>query len=203
MMYTMKAPDATFSLIATFLLFDFVGYWFHRLSHESDFLWRFHQIHHMDEEYAATTGVRVHLVEDILHSSLLIVFIMLINVPMSYFAFFKSVAFLMALFHHSNIRLGANCNKILSLVIVTPSIHAPHHHESIEHNKTNFGFIFSFWDRMFATYNDSIRNNEWRMGLKYAYDQPYIQLMIEPFRKNLYIKGMSRLGFAMKTHVRS
>ena len=44
-----------------FLLLDLAFYWFHRISHTWDFLWRFHGMHHLDTQMDVTTSLRFHI----------------------------------------------------------------------------------------------------------------------------------------------
>ena len=44
--------------IAAFLLVDLLYYWFHRLSHEVNFLWAAHIVHHQSEEYNLSVALR-------------------------------------------------------------------------------------------------------------------------------------------------
>src|SRR5437867_11890758 len=42
---------------ATILVLDFVSYTWHRANHVVPVLWRFHQVHHSDTSFTASTGV--------------------------------------------------------------------------------------------------------------------------------------------------
>ena len=54
------------TVILSFLFLDF-GIWLqHLLFHHVPFLWRFHKIHHSDEEVDFTTGIRFHPIEIII-----------------------------------------------------------------------------------------------------------------------------------------
>jgi sterol desaturase/sphingolipid hydroxylase (fatty acid hydroxylase superfamily) len=44
--------------IVAFLLVDLLYYWFHRLSHEVNFLWAAHIVHHQSEEYNLSVALR-------------------------------------------------------------------------------------------------------------------------------------------------
>ncbi|QIS21498.1 sterol desaturase family protein [Nocardia terpenica] len=165
----------------TVVVLDFAGYWFHRFSHRNLFLWRFHQIHHLDEDFDATTGARVHTIEGFLHHVILLVLVVVLGVPASYFTGFVTLSFLIALFHHANIAIPARTERVLRLVLFTPALHVPHHHEDIANTDTNFGFIFPWWDRMFGTYNTVARTSEWRIGLDYSHDLPLHRLLVQPF----------------------
>jgi sterol desaturase/sphingolipid hydroxylase (fatty acid hydroxylase superfamily) len=163
------------------VIFDLAGYWFHRISHASLFLWRFHQIHHLDEDFDFTTGARVHTVEVILHQVVLVTLATGLGIPATYLTVSSTVSFLMALLHHSNIRIPWSVEKWLRQMIFTPALHVPHHHDQINDTDTNFGFIFPWWDRMFGTYNTRPRTAQWRIGLDYSNDLGFGRLAIQPF----------------------
>jgi alkylglycerol monooxygenase len=40
------------------LLYDFLYYWYHRISHERQFFWGSHVVHHQSEEYNLSTALR-------------------------------------------------------------------------------------------------------------------------------------------------
>jgi len=69
---------------------------------------------------------------------------------------------------HSSVRLPFS--KYLELVFITPRLHFVHHHPNPRFTNSNYGFIFSIWDRAFGTYTepDSIPENEkGQLGLDY------------------------------------
>ncbi|ATL66310.1 hypothetical protein CRH09_08935 [Nocardia terpenica] len=165
----------------TIVVLDFAGYWFHRFSHRNLFLWRFHQIHHLDEDFDVTTGARVHTVEETMHHLILLALVVVLGAPGSYFAAFATISFLIALFHHANIAIPDRLERVLRLVLFTPALHVPHHHEDIVNTDTNFGFIFPWWDRMFGTFNTTARTPQWRIGLDYSHDLPLHRLFVQPF----------------------
>jgi len=160
---------------------DLSGYWFHRLSHRIPFMWRFHQVHHLDEDFDFTTGARVHTIESILHQGVMVAVAILLGIPAGYIAVFATVAFTFAILHHSNIAIPWKVEKWLRLVIFTPALHVPHHHEQIRDTDSNFGFIFPWWDRMFGTYNTRRRTPDWRIGLDYSGDLGLARQAIQPF----------------------
>jgi sterol desaturase/sphingolipid hydroxylase (fatty acid hydroxylase superfamily) len=163
------------------VVFDFAGYWFHRISHRNLFLWRFHQIHHLDEDFDFTTGARVHTFEAIVHQAVLVMVATALGIPATYLTVSSTVSFFMALLHHANISIPWSVEKWLRLAIFTPALHVPHHHDQIENTDTNFGFIFPWFDRMFGTYNTRPRTAQWRIGLDYSNDLSLGRLAIQPF----------------------
>ncbi|MCX8515728.1 MAG: sterol desaturase family protein, partial [Alphaproteobacteria bacterium] len=56
------------SWLIDLLIYDFYIYWWHRLNHALPVLWRFHRVHHLDENLDATTAVRFHAGEVLLSS---------------------------------------------------------------------------------------------------------------------------------------
>lgn len=40
----------------------------------------------------------------------------------------------------------------MSWIIVTPNMHKVHHHHKLPYTDSNYGNIFSIWDRIFGTY---------------------------------------------------
>ncbi|MBI5630819.1 MAG: sterol desaturase family protein [Elusimicrobia bacterium] len=55
-------------------------------------------------------------------------------------------------FEHSNIFLGASLEGVLRKGVVTPPMHMVHHSTARSQADSNYGVIFSFWDRIFRTY---------------------------------------------------
>ena len=52
--------------VAAIVLGDLAVYWFHRASHASDFLWRFHAVHHSSEQLDFLAAHREHPVDGLL-----------------------------------------------------------------------------------------------------------------------------------------
>ncbi|MFI5155817.1 MAG: sterol desaturase family protein, partial [Chitinophagales bacterium] len=55
-------------------------------------------------------------------------------------------------FNHANISLPKWIDRPLSWIIVSPNMHKVHHHYAQPLTDTNYGNIFSIWDRIFGTY---------------------------------------------------
>jgi sterol desaturase/sphingolipid hydroxylase (fatty acid hydroxylase superfamily) len=55
-------------------------------------------------------------------------------------------------FTHANITLPKKLDKILSYFIVSPDMHKVHHHYVLPYTDSNYGNIFSIWDRLFGTF---------------------------------------------------
>lgn len=146
-------PYAALKTAAALLLFDMWMYIWHRMNHEISFFWRFHKAHHSDTAMDVTTGLRFHPVELILSTGLRLFIYILIGVNFQTIAVYESFAGAVILFHHSNIRLNPRTDYLLSFVIPTPRMHRVHHSDFMKETNSNYGTLFSFWDRIFKTFN--------------------------------------------------
>jgi sterol desaturase/sphingolipid hydroxylase (fatty acid hydroxylase superfamily) len=55
-------------------------------------------------------------------------------------------------FNHANIALPKKWDTIMSYLIVSPDMHKVHHHYKLPYTDSNYGNIFSVWDRLFGTF---------------------------------------------------
>jgi len=92
-------------LIVGFLVRDFVQWWVHRLLHKSDFLWRFHKVHHSVEEMGFAAHLRYHWMENVVYRSLEYLPLALLGIGL--YDFFVIHIFTLAWGHynHSNISI--------------------------------------------------------------------------------------------------
>jgi sterol desaturase/sphingolipid hydroxylase (fatty acid hydroxylase superfamily) len=58
-------------------------------------------------------------------------------------------------FNHANIKIPKWFDQTIGYIIVSPNMHRVHHHVTRPQTDSNFGNIFSFWDRIFKTYDAS------------------------------------------------
>ncbi len=164
------------------LILDFLIYWWHRVNHESQFLWRFHEIHHLDGFLDTTTALRFHFVEVLLSASARAVVIILLGMPFFSVIVFEILVLLSALFHHSNLRLGPRTERLLGRLIITPAIHWVHHHAVRRDTDSNYGTIFSFWDPLFGSRSATDRWPDMPIGVERTAERGFLSLLVRPFR---------------------
>jgi len=170
------------------LLIDLMMFSFHILSHRFSFLWRLHSIHHADEHVDAKTGVLHHPLESIASVLFVLFFCVILGVPVIALVLYAAVATLHNLFTHANIKLPSWFDHIIRWLIVTPDMHRTHHSVVYREGNSNFGQIFSFWDRIFGTYVKHPSSGEEHivLGLS-ANEKPSAftmkSLLLHPFRK--------------------
>ena len=165
------------------LLLDLWIYAWHRLNHVVPFLWRFHEVHHLDENLDVSTALRFHFGEVVLSSLVRAAVIWFIGVPITTVAIFETLVVVAALFHHSNIRLPSRVEGALSKLVVTPSIHWVHHHAKREDTDSNYSTILSMWDFIFKSRSGTARNLAMKMGVEGAKDENILRLILRPFWK--------------------
>jgi sterol desaturase/sphingolipid hydroxylase (fatty acid hydroxylase superfamily) len=163
------------------LLLDCWIYFWHRINHEWSFLWRFHEVHHLDETLDATSALRFHFGEVLLSSLVRAGVILLLDVPLSSVILFEVAVAFASLFHHSNLRLPEWIERPMSKIIVTPSIHWVHHHAIRADTDSNYGTIFAFWDPIFRTRSFTQRQLEMKIGVEGKRDEGLLKLVQRPF----------------------
>jgi len=72
--------------------------------------------------------------------------------PAGYYFFYRICTVFFTYFTHANISLPIWIDKPLSYIFITPNVHKFHHHFERPWTDTNFGNIFSIWDRLFGTF---------------------------------------------------
>ncbi len=164
------------------LLLDFLIYWWHRANHELPFLWRFHEVHHLDRFLDASTAIRFHFGEVILSALARAGVIVLFAMPLSSVLIFEALVLAAAGFHHSNLKLPPNLERALSWIVVTPSIHWVHHHRSRRDTDSNYATVLSLWDRLFSTRSATRRTPEMEIGVEGREEESLPLLLSRPFR---------------------
>ncbi len=179
-------PDwwsGTTGLLLDLVILDCWIYWWHRANHEIPFLWRFHEVHHLDEFLDVTSALRFHAGEVILSSLVRATVIYLLDVPLTSVIVFETAILFGAIFHHSNLKLPPVLERALSKIIVTPSIHWVHHHAIRRDTDSNYATVLSLWDRLFATRSPTERWAEMPIGVERRRDEGLFGLLLRPFRR--------------------
>lgn len=173
-------------LILDLLLLDFLIYWWHRLNHVNQFLWRFHEIHHLDETLDTTTAVRFHWGEVLLSALVRAVFIITFDIPIESVLIFEIQVVLAAIFNHSNVKLPARLETAIGWVLVTPAIHWIHHHALRKDTDSNYGNLLSIWDRLFGSFSKTKRWADMPIGVEREPEKAPWRLFYRPFEPRKY-----------------
>lgn len=166
------------SILAGVVLLDLVIYLQHRVFHAVPLFWKFHRMHHTDLEMDVTTGIRFHPVEMAASMLVKVSFTALFGVPASGVFLFEFILNASSLFSHSNIKLPPALDRGLRWLVVTPGMHLIHHSVIRLETDSNFGFNFSFWDRLAGTYRAEPRQgrDKMKIGLESFRGRRYLRL---------------------------
>lgn len=142
------------------LLLDFFGaYLAHFVEHRVKFLWKFHLIHHTDTFIDTTSGNRHHPGESVIRFIFTTLGVIIVGSPMWMVFLYQTLSVVATQFTHANICLPKKLDQIMSYFLVSPDMHKIHHHYKLPYTDTNYGNIFSVWDRIFGTFSYLNREN--------------------------------------------
>lgn len=158
---------AVAGMCVAFILFDLWMYWWHRANHRIPLLWRLHRAHHNDIAMDSTTALRFHPVEVVISSVLNLAIIAVYGLRTEHLFVYNIVFQPVIFFHHSNLRVPAMLDSVLRSLIVTPAMHRIHHSVEVVETNSNYGSVFSFWDRFFGTYTSASMKEKITIGLPY------------------------------------
>ncbi len=145
--------NAVIFMLIGLLLLDFIAaYFVHWLQHKIPFLWRFHLIHHSDTWIDTTSANRHHPGESVLRFAFTCLAVLISGCPLWLAFLYQSLSLIASQFEHANISLPKKLDRFLGAFIVTPNMHKVHHHHVLPYTDSNYGNMFSFWDRIFGTY---------------------------------------------------
>jgi sterol desaturase/sphingolipid hydroxylase (fatty acid hydroxylase superfamily) len=178
--------NTVFTIIIGVLALDFSSWLVHLVMHKVKPLWGFHLIHHTDNTVDVTTGLRHHPGDSILRGIFFLVLIFVSGAPMYAVMFYQTLLVLATAFTHANISLPKPVDNVISYILVSPNMHKVHHHWKQPYTDSNYGGVFSIWDRLFGTYK-TLDPKEIRYGLDRYYpnekDEDLVALLKKPFQK--------------------
>ncbi|MDB5861401.1 MAG: fatty acid hydroxylase, partial [Ramlibacter sp.] len=151
------------SLAIYLVVFDFVEYWIHRGQHQLNWWWNLHALHHSQRQMTMWSDDRNHLLDDIVHDTLIVIVAQLIGVAPGQFIAFVAFTQLSESLQHANLRLsfGALGERLW----ISPRFHRLHHSIGLGHESNgkstlgghNFGVLLPWWDMLFRTGNFELR----------------------------------------------
>jgi sterol desaturase/sphingolipid hydroxylase (fatty acid hydroxylase superfamily) len=168
------------------LFLDLVGaYFVHWTEHKVKWMWRFHLVHHSDTHVDTTSANRHHPGESVFRFVFTTLGVVLVGAPMWLVFLYQSMSVLLSQFNHANLVIPKSLDNALSWVIVSPDMHKVHHHYTLPYTDSNYGNIFSIWDRIFGTfmYVDDIKKLTYGIDtyMKPEENEPISSLLKIPF----------------------
>ena len=150
--WSADALGLTGSIVVGYVAITFIYYWWHRIRHDVDWLWRtFHQVHHSPQRIEVITSFYKHPLE-ILANGVLSSAILYLLVGLSPQAATQVVLItgLAELFYHWNVPTP----YWLGFVFQRPESHCVHHQESL--HSYNYADL-PLWDMLFGTFKNPKR----------------------------------------------
>jgi sterol desaturase/sphingolipid hydroxylase (fatty acid hydroxylase superfamily) len=146
------------ALIATVLARSLLGYAVHVLMHKVPLLWRVHRVHHSDTHLDVSTSLRNHPIEFVVVLAAYAAASLVLGLNPWALVVFELAESMANAAAHANLRLPEKLDRMLRILFVTPNMHALHHSAWQPETDSNYGQVFSFWDRLFGTYSAAPRN---------------------------------------------
>jgi sterol desaturase/sphingolipid hydroxylase (fatty acid hydroxylase superfamily) len=157
---------AVAALVAGIAVLDASTYVAHRLMHRIPLLWRVHRVHHSDPFVDATTAFRQHPLETLVRFAFIVVPVCALGIPPAIAVAYRAISAVNALFEHSARSLPRGLEAVLVHVVVTPDMHKVHHSRDRNEADSNYGNIFSIFDRRFGTFMSSACRSTVASGLE-------------------------------------
>jgi sterol desaturase/sphingolipid hydroxylase (fatty acid hydroxylase superfamily) len=159
----------------------------HVMFHAVPALWRLHRMHHADQEFDVTTGVRFHPIEILLSMGIKLGVVAAMGTPAIAVLIFEVLLNATSMFSHSNVRMPLWLDRVLRWIVVTPDMHRVHHSIVVRETNSNFGFNLPWWDRLFGTYRDQPEagHDAMTIGIKQFREpgeQRLDRMLSQPFR---------------------
>lgn len=171
--------------IVLLAVFDFMWYWFHRISHKGagivgKWLWKIHVLHHLPSGVYVFMHPAGHPLNGVVVRTLMMMPAILLGVsPEAVFAAGVVNGF-QGIISHFNVDSRAGW---FNNIFMGTELHRFHHSADVDETK-NYAATFSFWDRLFGTYRLS-RSTPSKLGVEnrdeYPEDKQWIKLMALPF----------------------
>jgi sterol desaturase/sphingolipid hydroxylase (fatty acid hydroxylase superfamily) len=147
-----EMPLVLYVFLGVFFLDFFGAYLAHFVEHKVRVLWKVHLVHHTDHKVDTTTANRHHPLESIIRFGFTLFGVFIVGTPIAIVMLYQSLSLIATQFTHANIKLPRKVDNALSYFLVSPDMHKVHHHYVLPYTDSNYGNIFSVWDRLFGTF---------------------------------------------------
>ena len=175
-------------LVIGIMILDLVAqYWVHYLLHKIKWMWKLHMVHHSDTHVDVTTGTRHHPGDYIMREVFALGAVVLAGLPFAFYMVYRITTVFTTYITHANWQLPIGLDKAISYVFISPNMHKFHHHFERPWTDSNYGNIFSIWDRMFGTlvYDDPSKIKYGLDVLEDTTDEDVLYQLKIPFDKSI------------------
>jgi sterol desaturase/sphingolipid hydroxylase (fatty acid hydroxylase superfamily) len=160
---------------------DFLRYWLHRWSHETNLLWRLHAVHHSVDRLYWLNTARFHPIEKVLQMALDSLPFLLLGVDALVLALYYVAYATNGFFQHCNVALRYG---VLNYVVGSAETHRWHHSREPREANANYGNTVIVWDLLFGTWFLPSDRRVHQLGLHdRSFPSSFTALMRAPFRR--------------------
>ncbi len=133
-----------------FLADDFSYYWFHRISHQVNYFWASHVVHHSSQQYNLAAALRQTWTGNLSGAFLFWAWMPLVGFHPLWILFMQQLSLIYQFWIHTE-----TINKLptpLEFILNTLSHHRVHHGSDLKYLDKNHGGIMIIWDRLFGSF---------------------------------------------------
>lgn len=143
-----EIPNHWMWWVVAFIGVDFFYYWAHRMSHQVNFMWLGHVVHHQSEDYNLSVALRQSTFQKIFTFYFYFP-LALLGFPTEWFLLIAAYNLLYQFWIHTEVigNLGP-----FEYIFNTPSHHRVHHGRDPKYIDKNHGGTLIIWDRIFGTF---------------------------------------------------
>ncbi len=168
------------------MFLDFMLWVWHLLNHVIPILWRFHRVHHTDLNMDVSSATRFHIGELAISGVIKLALIYMLGADVLMVLLFETLVVAAAQFHHSSLKVPVWFENIWYVLFVPPSMHRIHHSVKIKERDTNYGTIFSLWDRFMGTLLTKVNQDGIKIGVGGHFKEKKLNLhhlLLMPFSR--------------------
>lgn len=151
--------------VLSLTLLDYSLYLWHVLLHRSPALWRWHRVHHDDQDLDTSTALRFHALEMLWSLPWRAAQAVVIGVSGETMKLWRQLTLAEVMFHHANLRLPEALDRAIGRLLVTPRQHGIHHSKEPDHQNANFSSGLALWDRLHGTDRRDVPQSQIVIGL--------------------------------------
>jgi len=143
------------AVVVTLLVRSLAGYLDHFIMHNVPLFWRVHRVHHLDTHLDISTSLRSHPAEFVTNLLIIVPTSITFGLTPWVLVLYELTDSMVSAFSHANLRMPQRLDRWLRWFLVTPNMHSLHHSSYQPETDSNYGTVFTFWDRLFGTYRHS------------------------------------------------
>jgi sterol desaturase/sphingolipid hydroxylase (fatty acid hydroxylase superfamily) len=156
------------AVAGTLAVRSLADYSVHVLMHKVPVFWRLHRVHHhLDTHLDISTSLRSHPAEYVTSVLIIVPVAIVLGLTAWVLIIYELTDLMVSVFSHANLRVPQRLDRWLRWGLVTPNMHSLHHSSNQPETDSNYGTLFTYWDRLFGTYRHAPRRSydELQIGL--------------------------------------